>query len=107
VFAYDDPLLYLYTGRKSCSLPVPPKLQYHQDEAGIDQLLASIPAFAREYQLSYLLLANDDFYRDLHERGARVLDNAVESNSAFQKLYNSPTAAIYRFSGLDQAQAGH
>jgi len=107
VFAYDDPLLYLYTGRKSCSLPVPPKFQYHQDEAGIDRLLSSIPAFAREYQLGYLLLANDDFYRDLHERGARVLDNAVESNSAFQKLYNSPTATVYRFNGLDQAQAAH
>jgi hypothetical protein len=107
VFAYDDPLLFLYTGRKSCSLPVPPKFQYHQDEAGIDQLLSSIPAFAREYQLGYLLLAHDDFYRDLHERGARVLDGAVESNSSFQKLYNSPSAAIYRFNGLDQAQAAH
>ncbi|HYL76064.1 MAG TPA: hypothetical protein VEU96_17775 [Bryobacteraceae bacterium] len=106
VFAYDDPLLFLYTGRKSCGLPVPPKLQYHQDEAGIDRLLSSIPNFAREHQLGYLLLTQGDFYRDLHERGARVLDNAVTGSSAFQKLYGNPSAAVYRFNGLDQAQAG-
>ena len=40
VYAYDDPMLYLYTGHKSCSLPIPPKLFYHGDDAGIDQLLA-------------------------------------------------------------------
>jgi hypothetical protein len=105
VFAYDDPLLYLYTGRKSCGLPVPPKLQYHGDEAGIDYLLTSIPGFAREHQLGYLLLTHDDFYRDLHERGARVLDGAVNSNSAFHKLYVSPAATVYRFTGLEQARA--
>jgi hypothetical protein len=105
VFAYDDPMLFLYTGRKSCGLPVPPKLQYHNDEAGIDQLLSSIPTFAREHQLGYLFLTHDDFYRDLHQRGARVLDDAVNASSAFQKLYISPSAAVYRFNGLDQAQA--
>jgi len=103
VFAYDDPMLYLYTGRKSCSLPIPPKFQYHGDEAGTDHLLTSIPAFAREHQLSYLLLTRDDFYRDLHERGVRVLGGAVNSDSAFHKRYNSPVASVYQFTGLEQA----
>lgn len=103
VFAYDDPLLFLYTGRKSCGLPVPPKLQYHGDEAGIDQLLTSIPDFAREHQLGYLLLTPGDFYRDLHERGARVLGDAVNSSGAFHRMYATPSAAVYRFSVLDQA----
>lgn len=97
VFAYDDPLVYLYTGRKSCGLPVPPKLQYHGDESGIDRLLSSIPDFARDHRLDYVLLTHDDFYRDLHQRGARVLDDAVKSSTVFEQKYMSPTAAVYRF----------
>jgi len=100
VFAYDDPLLFLYTGRKSCSLPVPPKFHYHDDENGIDTLLSSIPGFARQYHLGYLLLARDDFYRDLHQRGARVLDTAVESNRSFEELFHTPAATVYRFNGF-------
>ena len=99
VFAYDDPLLYLYTGRKSCNVPIPPKLYYHDDQAGIDKLLTSIPDFARQYQLSYIVLAQDDFYRDLHDRGARCLRQAVESNAAFEPLFKTAHVSIYRYRG--------
>lgn len=97
VFAYDDPMLYLYTGRKSCNLPIPPKLYYHNDDAGIDKLLHSIPDFAREYQISYILLTPSDFYRDLHEARARYLAETVEHSSEFQPAFKTPSAAIYRF----------
>lgn len=99
VFAYDDPLLYLYTGRKSCNLPIPPKLYYHDDQVGIDKLLFSLPDFAREYELGYVVIARDDFYRDLHERGARYLKQTVESNSAFEPLYKTSDVTVYRLKG--------
>ncbi len=96
VFAYDDPLLYLYSGRKSCNLPIPPKLYYHNDDAGIDKLLHSIPDFARQYQLSYVLLTPSDFYRDLHEPGARHLAEAVEQSGAFHAAFKTPSVTVYR-----------
>ena len=99
VFAYDDPMLYLYAGRKSCNLPIPPKLYYHNDQAGIDSLLASLPDFAREHQLGYIVLAPDDFYRDLHEHGAKCLRRAVESSSAFEQVYKTGDVSVYRLSG--------
>jgi hypothetical protein len=105
VFAYDDPLLYLYADRKSCNLPIPPKLYYHDDDAGIDKLLHSIPDFARQYQLSYILLTPGDFYRDLHQPGALHLAEAVQQSSAFQPAFKSPAVAIYHFSAPDSAQA--
>jgi hypothetical protein len=105
VFAYDDPLIYLYTGRKSCNLPIPPKLYYHNDDAGIDKLLHSIPDFARQYQLSYLLLTPSDFYRDLHQPGARHLAEAVEHSTSFQPSFRTPGVAIYRFIPLTTTQA--
>ncbi|MBZ5610611.1 MAG: hypothetical protein LAP38_20295 [Acidobacteriia bacterium] len=99
VFAYDDPLVFLYTGRKSCSLPVPPKLYYHDDQAGIDKLLDSIPNFAQRYNLAYALITPGDFYRDLHARGARRLIEAVRSSNDFHALFSTPSAAIYGFKG--------
>ena len=96
VFAYDDPLLYLYAGRKSCNLPIPPKLYYHDDQAGIDKLLSALPDFATEHRLGYVVLSRDDFYRDLHERGEKCLRQAVEGNSSFQQVYHTSKVAIYR-----------
>ncbi len=105
VFAYDDPMIYLYTGRKSCNLPVPPKLYYHGDDAGIDKLINSIPDFARQYQLSYLLLTPGDFYRDLHEARARLLAQAVQHSDSFQASFKTPSVAIYRFTPSSTTEA--
>jgi hypothetical protein len=96
LYAYDDPLLYLYTSRKSCSLPIPSKLYYHNDEAGIDRLLDSMPDFAREQRLDYALVTSDEFYRDLHQRGALRLKRAVDSTSVFQPIYRAPGVTVYR-----------
>ncbi len=97
LYAYDDPLLYLYTNRRSVSLPIPPKLYYHDDQAGIDKLLDAIPDFAREQRLDYALLTSDEFYRDLHERGALRLQKAVDSTSLFQPMYRARGVTVYRF----------
>jgi len=105
VYAYDDPLLYLYTGRKSCAMPIPTKLLFHDDQAGIHRLLVSMPEFAREYQLGYLLVTRGDFYRDLHEDGAQQLWDAVNSNHDFELRFQSPAVRVYRVQtgGVTQA----
>jgi hypothetical protein len=95
VYAYQDPVLYLYTGRKACSLPIPPKFYYHRDDDGIDKLMGSMADFARDYRLEYLLLTPDDYYRDLHAAGTRGLTQAMQSG-AFEKLYGSSRAAVYK-----------
>ena len=92
IYAYDDPLLYLYTGRKSVGLPIPPRLQYHDDQAGIDKLLDSIPNFANRYGLSYALVTPGDFYRDLHERGAQRELDALRGARA---VFTSSGATVY------------
>jgi hypothetical protein len=106
VFAYDDPLLYLYAGRKSCGLPIPSKFFYRHDDAGVEKLLRSLPDFAGEHQLEYLVLARDDFYRDLHERGVQRLKQVADSNSAFEPVYRTPDVVVYRFKGLTRAAQG-
>ncbi len=95
VFAYDDPLLFLYTGHPSCGLPLPPKLLYY-DDAAIDRMVRNIPEFARQNRLDYLLVTSDDFYRDLHQRGIQQLAASVQTHPRLQRTFSSPSASIYR-----------
>jgi hypothetical protein len=99
VYAYQDPMMFLYTGHKACRLPIPTKYLYHDDDAGIDKLMGSMAEFARGNQLEYLLLTPDDYYRDLDAKGTHGLTVAMQSN-AFQKLYGSNGVAVYLRSGL-------
>jgi hypothetical protein len=95
VYAYEDPLVFLYAGRRACSLPIPPKFFYHGDNGGVDKLMASMADFARGYRLDYLLLTPDDYHRDLHAMGTHGLTAAMQSSS-FREVYASTGAAIYR-----------
>jgi len=95
VFAYDDPILFLYVHRKSCNFPVPPALIYHHDDAGAARLLHTLPEFAHQQGLSYVLVTGGDFHRDLHETGAKSLGDAIHT-AAFEPLVRFPAAAIYR-----------
>jgi hypothetical protein len=102
VYAYQDPVLFLYTGHKACRLPIPPKFLYHGDDSGIDKLMGSMANFARGYRLDYLLLTPDDYYRDLDAKGTHGLTEAMQSD-AFEKLYATSSVAIYKLSSQNAA----
>ncbi len=95
VYAYQDPVEFLYTGHKSCRLPIPPKFLYHGDDGAIVKLMGTMADFARGNGLNYLMLTPDDYHRDLNEKGAPGLEQAMRSD-AFQQVYRSNGAVIYR-----------
>ncbi len=95
VYAYQDPVMFLYTGHRACRLPIPPKFLYHGDDAGIDRLMAAMPDFARDYRLEYLLLTPDDYYRDLNAKGTHGLAQAMRSD-LFEELFATQKVAIYK-----------
>jgi hypothetical protein len=96
--------MFLYTGHKACRLPIPPKFLYHADDQGIDKLMGSMADFARGYQLDYLLLTPDDYYRDLNARGTHGLTEAMQSG-AFRELYGTSRASVYRLNDRPSAVA--
>lgn len=102
LYAYQDPVLFLYTGHKSCRLPIPPKFLYHNDDSGIDNLMGSMADFARRNQLEYLLLTPDDYYRDLNAKGTHGLTQAMRSDS-FQRLFVSQQVAIYKLNATSSS----
>src|SRR3984885_10240682 len=100
IYAYEDPVLFLYTGHKACRFPIPPKFYYHGDDAAINNQMASMPAFARSHRLDYLLLTPDDYFKELNASGTRGLMQAMQSG-AFEKLYGSSRAAVYKLISPD------
>jgi len=96
VFAYDDPVLFLYARRKSCNFPVPPPLIYHRDDAQTSSLLHTLPEFAHRQQLNYVLVTSADFHRDLHDTGVKSIGDALRRTAAFEQVVRSPAWAIYR-----------
>lgn len=101
--AYDDPLLYLYTGRWACGLPVPPRLFYREGPEGVFRLFQSSAGFARGHGLDYLLATAGDFYRGELSQSQRVaLRRAIGENPAYRPLYESVTASVHR---IEQPQA--
>jgi len=105
VYAYQDPMMFLYTGHRACRLPIPPKFLYHSDDSGIEKLMGSMGNFARDYRLDYLLLTPDDYHRDLNERGSRGLTAAMQSG-AFSRVFSSEGAVIYRLNSSGSTMPG-
>jgi hypothetical protein len=96
VYAYDDPVLFLYATRKSCSFHVPPRLIYHRDDAGIVDLLHTLPEFVHRQQLNYVLVTGSDFHLDLREQGVKGIADALRHTDVFEPVMRFPGSAIYR-----------
>lgn len=95
LYAYQDPVMFLYTGHKASRLPIPPKFLYHDDDRAIKKLMASMADFARSHDLDYLLLTPDDYHRDLNAKGTQGLTEAIESGE-FERLFASDRVAVYK-----------
>jgi len=96
VFAYDDPVLFLYASRKSCGLPVPPPLIYHPDDVKLSGLFQALPEFAHRQQLNYVLVTAGDFHRDLHEAGVKDIADSLRRTAAFEQVARFPNWSVYR-----------
>jgi len=94
VFAFRDPVLYLYVDRKSCKLPIPPRLIYHQDEAGLADLVNNLSEFAHEQRLDYVLVTDGD-YLALQDAQNRNFDDRIKRSQSFQAMARFPGSAVY------------
>jgi len=94
VNAYDDPVAYLYTGRRALGMPMPSSRVYSGDaEREADQFILAVPQTAREHALDYLLVTDSDFYR---ERRAGLLWRAAERDPLLRREYGDAHATVYR-----------
>ncbi len=96
VLAYHDPLVYLYTGRKACSLPFAPRAFYRDDSAAMVEPFRGLRGFAREQRLSHAILGPDDYTAELPAAIRPTLRRILAENEALRPLFRSAEASVYR-----------
>jgi hypothetical protein len=96
--AYDDPVLYLYTGRRAASIRVAPRLYYEGDLDTFVRRHGEVEAFARERGLGYVFTTAGDYFRGEVPDGERArLLQSVEQSCAPRRVYTSPLVAVCDF----------
>ncbi|HYM12083.1 MAG TPA: hypothetical protein VEU62_15215, partial [Bryobacterales bacterium] len=94
--SYDDPILYLYSGRRGCSVPVPPRVFYHEGTTGVFRLFENLEGFARQHHLQGMLVTVADFYRgEISSEQREALQRGVAKNPAFRPVYGSSMSWVY------------
>lgn len=96
VIAYNDPVLYLYTGRASISRPLPPSLWYTEDHARAVELYRELPTYARIHGADYVYYTTADLRRDMGDSDTTAIENAIRSSAGLTRIYQSGIGTIYR-----------
>jgi hypothetical protein len=96
--AYDDTLLYLYTGRRGYAVPILPRLVYDSEIGRTQEYVThGLPELWREKRVNYVIVTEYDFRRDLHKPALESLLRLVQDRTRFEPIYADQTAQLYRF----------
>ena len=96
VLTYDDPLMYLYTGRSGYAMPILHWITYAGTPERSDAYFKTSADFMQEHQLNYALVTPGDFRRDLQEDGRRAMTAALRDRRFFDEQFTSPGANVFK-----------
>lgn len=96
VLAYQDAVLYLYTGRKACRLVLSPALVYGGDRQALEQFFSHAADFAREQRLSYAVIAPEDLSAELPDRERRTACRMFRANPRLRQVWRSGSVTVCR-----------
>ncbi len=95
VYAYDDPLVYFYAGRRALGNPLPVRFYYDNNPKELLQDALGVSELARRHRLDYILLTPDEFYRDIRAPDTAALLQAAAHDPKLVRAYDNPRATIY------------
>ncbi|MGH9661015.1 MAG: hypothetical protein ACRD96_20880, partial [Bryobacteraceae bacterium] len=96
LWAYHDPALYLYTGRRAMKLPLPSKWLYRDDLPAFARPAMSLVDFARQNRLDYIVVSDGDFALELPSAQRALVRRAVLETAGVEAVYRSPSVTILR-----------
>jgi hypothetical protein len=96
ILTYDDPLMYLYSGRRGYAMPIVHWLTYASTTGQREAYFKTAADFMQEHKLSYALVTAGDFRRDLQEDGRRAFVNALHDRSVFEEQFNSAGTGVFK-----------
>jgi len=95
VMAYDDPTLYLFTGRYSLHRVIPTKYWYAEDQQATVECFRQIDRFAGDRGFRYLYVNASDFRRDLADEEKTAVMKAFQTHAALKAVFQTPGGTIY------------
>jgi len=97
VLAYNDPVLFLYTGHRASRFVTPSMHWYRDDPGMIQRTYAGLADFARARRLEYLYLTPSDFRQDMGDADRRKVIELIERKPDLEIVERFGSATMYRF----------
>ncbi len=96
VLSYDDPLLYLYTGRRGHYLPLDPLWWYTEDHDSIRGSYRDVAAYSRSHGLEYIYFTSEDLSRETGDEDRTAVQRLVRENRELTPVFQAGIGTIYR-----------
>src|SRR5262249_31153519 len=96
ILSYDDPLMYLYTGRRGNYLPLPPRLWYAEDHAAIQAAYRNVAEYSRRRGLRYIYFTTGDLDREVGEEDKQEIQRLIRENLDLQPIFHAGIGTVYK-----------
>jgi hypothetical protein len=96
VLSYDDPLLYLYTGRRGNYLPLLPRWWYAEDHASMVGAYEKVAEYCVARGLQYFYFTTEDLSREVGEEDRAAIERAVRANPELVPIFQSGIGTVYK-----------
>jgi hypothetical protein len=96
VLSYDDPLLYLYTGRRGNRLTLPPRWWYAEDHDAIVGAFRNVVEYCRSRGLQYVYYRPDDGGDEMDQDDRSKIERVVHENPRLEPVFQAGSGTIYR-----------
>jgi hypothetical protein len=107
VISYNDPVLYLYSGRHSISRPMPPSIWYADDHARAVELYRTLAPYALEHGAGYVYYTTADMRRDMDNKDVADIEGAIRSNPLFTPIFEHGIGTIYRVDAAERPKTAY
>ena len=96
VLSYDDPLLYLYTGRHGNYLPLNPLWWYEENHSAIQGAYRDLAAYCRGRGLQYVFFTTEDLERETGDEDRLAVSRLVEENPELKPVFHAGIGTVYK-----------
>jgi hypothetical protein len=99
MLSLDDVLLYLHTGRKAMTRPMPPFLWYREDSAGMIAWNSDNGAYAGAHGLTSFEFAGAQTAMGLDDEDRAAVAEKISKNEHWSLAYQTGPVKVYRAAG--------
>lgn len=96
ILSYDDPLLFLYTGRHGVHRPLDPLWWYREDHASIQKAYRELPDYCRSRGLEYIYFTNDDLGRETGSDDQEEVQFMIKNNPELTPVFTAGIGTVYK-----------